>query len=82
MGGGPDLDGVGGKSIGEICRQLKDVNLNGGRDLASCRITSLATTWLDGRGTPGEGREPAPGSQQLAGELMKAWIDSGAECPR
>jgi len=32
--------------------------------------------------SPGEGREPAPGNQQLAGQLVQAWIDSGAECPR
>jgi len=35
---------------------------------------------------PGAGREPAPGSQELAGRLAQArpgqaWIDSGAECP-
>jgi hypothetical protein len=31
---------------------------------------------------PGEGREPAPGTQELAGKLVQAWIDSGAECPQ
>ena len=30
---------------------------------------------------PGEGREPAPGSQKQLGALAQAWIDSGAECP-
>jgi len=30
---------------------------------------------------PGLGREPAPGSQELAGKLVQAWIDSGAQCP-
>ena len=37
-----------------------------------------------GRGevAPGEGRDPAPGTQAQLGELMQAWIDSGAECPR
>ena len=30
---------------------------------------------------PGEGREPAPGTQQQLGELAQAWIDTGAECP-
>jgi glycosyltransferase involved in cell wall biosynthesis len=29
----------------------------------------------------GEGREPAPGTQELLGQLIQAWIDSGAECP-
>jgi hypothetical protein len=30
---------------------------------------------------PGPGREPAPGSQESAGELVQAWINSGAQCP-
>ena len=30
---------------------------------------------------PGEGREPAPGSQEIFGELTKAWIETGAACP-
>jgi len=70
-----------GKSLGDICRQLKDRNANGGRDLALlqehiARDDLVAWGW-----NPGEGREPAPGSQQLAGQLAQAWIDSGAECP-
>jgi len=69
------------KSLGEICRQLKDVNLNGGRDLALLQ-EHIAKDELVAHGwDPGEGREPAPGSQQAAGQLVQAWIDSGAECP-
>ena len=30
---------------------------------------------------PGEGRDSAPGSQAMLGELIQAWIDTGAECP-
>jgi hypothetical protein len=30
---------------------------------------------------PGEGREPAPGTQELFGQLIQAWIDTGAQCP-
>jgi hypothetical protein len=30
---------------------------------------------------PGPGRTPAPGSQKELGELVKAWIDTGAHCP-
>ena len=29
----------------------------------------------------GAGREPAPGSQEQVGALIKAWIDTGAHCP-
>jgi hypothetical protein len=71
-----------GKSLGDICRQLKDTARNGGRDLALlqehvARDDLVAWGW-----NPGAGREPAPGSQQAAGELMQAWIDTGAECPK
>jgi hypothetical protein len=71
-----------GKSFGDICRQLKDTARNGGRDLALlqehvARDDLVAWGW-----SPGAGREPAPGSQQAAGELVQAWIDSGAECPK
>jgi hypothetical protein len=71
-----------GKSIGEICRQIKDVNLNGGRDLALLQEHIARDDLVGWAWNPGEGREPAPGPQQQAGELVKAWIDSGAECPR
>jgi hypothetical protein len=70
-----------GKSVGDICRQLKDKTRNGGRDLAMVQH-HVATDDLVAYGWhPGEGRTPAPGSQQLAGELFQAWIDSGAQCP-
>ena len=71
-----------GKSLGEICRQLKDVQLNGGRDLAALQEHIAKDDLVGWAWNPGEGRRPAPGSQQAAGELVKAWIDSGAECPR
>src|SRR5215831_8324435 len=31
---------------------------------------------------PGAGRRPAPRTQEQLGELIQAWIDSGAECRR
>jgi hypothetical protein len=70
------------QSLGEICRQLKDTDRNGGRDLTILQ-RHIATDDLVAWGwNPGEGREPAPGTQELAGRLVQAWIDSGAECPR
>ena len=75
------------KSLGEICRQLKDVTRNGGRDLAMLQEHIAKDGGLiswhpsSHRWDPGEGREPAPGNQQAAGQLVQAWIDSGAECP-
>jgi hypothetical protein len=70
-----------GKSMGEICRQIKDPQRNGGRDLALLH-QHLAHDDLVGRAwKPGPGRDPAPGTQERLGELVQAWIDSGAACP-
>ena len=70
-----------GKSVGEICRQIKDPDRNGGRNL-SLLHDHLAHDDLVAWGwQPGAGRDPAPGSQALLGELIQAWIDTGAQCP-
>jgi hypothetical protein len=70
-----------GKSLGEICLQLKDPKRNGGRDLAllhehAARDDLIAWGWQ-----PGAGRDPAPGTQEQFGALVQAWIDTGAQCP-
>jgi hypothetical protein len=70
-----------GKSLSEICAQLKDKDRNGGRDLAMLQEHVAKDDLVAWGWNPGKGREPAPGSQALAGELVQAWIDSGAECP-
>ncbi|WP_438750239.1 Isoquinoline 1-oxidoreductase subunit [Pararhizobium sp. O133] len=69
-----------GKSLGEICRQIKDPERNGGKTLAE--ITEhMAHDSLVGWGwQPGAGREPVPGSQAVFGELIAAWVESGAAC--
>ncbi|MEQ5835137.1 Isoquinoline 1-oxidoreductase subunit [Marinobacter sp. NFXS9] len=69
-----------GKSLGEICRQLKD------QDRSHMTLEELqkhnATDGLVGWGWhPGEGRIPVPGTQEIFGELTQAWIDTGAVCP-
>jgi hypothetical protein len=70
-----------GKSLGEICRQIKDKDRNGGRDLALLQEHIAKDDLVAWGWNPGKGRDPAPGSQELAGRLVQAWIDSGAECP-
>jgi hypothetical protein len=70
-----------GKSLGDICRQLKDKDRNGGRDLALLQEHVAKDDLVAWGWNPGEGREPAPGNQEMAGQLVQAWIDSGAECP-
>jgi len=69
------------RTLGEICAQIKDVNRNGGKDMAEL-VHHMAEDTLVGWGwNPGAGREPAPGTQEEFGELFKAWAESGAECP-
>jgi len=70
-----------GKSVGEICRQLKDRDRNGGRDLTLLQEHIAKDDLVAWGWEPGLGREPAPGNQQIAGQLAQAWIDTGAECP-
>ncbi|MBN8465785.1 Isoquinoline 1-oxidoreductase subunit [Corallococcus exiguus] len=71
-----------GRSLGEICEQLKDPNRNGGKDLAAIQH-HMAEDVLVGWGwKPGPGREPVPGTQAEFGALIQAWVDTGAHCPK
>ena len=69
------------KSLSEICQQMKDPARNGGRTLALLQEHLAHDDLVAWGWAPGEGREPAPGSQQQLGELTQAWINTGAECP-
>ena len=70
-----------GKTLGEICRQIKDPGRNGGHTLDQI-VTHMADDSLVGWAwAPGTGREPAPGTQAAFGALIKAWAESGAACP-
>jgi hypothetical protein len=71
-----------GKSAGEICAQLKDPNRNGGRDLPLLHEHIAHDDLVAWGWNPGNGRAPAPGSQARLGELVQAWIDTGAHCPQ
>jgi hypothetical protein len=70
-----------GKTVREICQQLKDPSRNGNRDLALIHEHAAGDGIVAWGWQPGEGREPAPGTQQIFGDLIQAWIDTGAECP-
>jgi hypothetical protein len=70
-----------GRSAGEICRQLKDTDRNGGRSLALLQEHVANDDLVAWGWQPGEGRDPAPGTQRLLGALVQAWIDTGSECP-
>lgn len=71
-----------GLSVPEICAELKDPARNGNRSLADIHKHN-STDGLVGWGWhPGKGREPAPGTQEIFGDLTQAWIDTGAACPK
>jgi hypothetical protein len=70
-----------GKSLGEICAQIKNPDRNGGMSLDKL-VHHMAEDTLVGWGwQPGAGRTPAPGTQQEFGALIRAWVDNGAACP-
>ncbi|NMO15349.1 Isoquinoline 1-oxidoreductase subunit [Pyxidicoccus fallax] len=71
-----------GKSLGEICEQLKDPKRNGGKSLEQLHH-HMAEDVLVGWGwDPGPGLQPVPGTQAQLGALIRAWMDTGAACPR
>jgi hypothetical protein len=70
-----------GKTIGQICEQIKDPARNGGRSLDEI-VHHIGTDHLVGWAwAPGGGRQPAPGTQSEAGALLDAWVKTGAICP-
>jgi hypothetical protein len=70
-----------GKTVAEICAQIKDPARNGGRKVEDL-IHHIGTDTLVGWAWhPGFGRSPAPGTQKEAGALVEAWAKSGAACP-
>ncbi|MFL6564720.1 MAG: Isoquinoline 1-oxidoreductase subunit [Burkholderiales bacterium] len=71
-----------GKSLGQICAQIKDPKRNGGKSLEQI-VEHMARDELVGWGWhPSLGRTAVPGTQEQFGALIKAWADSGAACPR
>jgi len=70
-----------GKTLAEICAQIKDPARNGGRSLEAL-VEHIGTDHLVGWAwSPGFGRSPAPGTQKQAGALVEAWVKTGAACP-
>jgi hypothetical protein len=70
-----------GKTIAEICAQLKDPASNGGRKVEDLIHHIGSDTLVGWAWHPGFGRTPAPGTQAQAGALVEAWIKTGAACP-
>jgi hypothetical protein len=70
-----------GKTVAQICEQIKDPARNGGRSLEDI-VHHVGDDHLVGWAwAPGTGRQPAPGTQAQAGALLDAWAKTGAVCP-
>lgn len=70
-----------GRSLGQICEQIKDPSRNGGRGLTELHHHMAEDTLVAWGWNPGPGLQPVPGTQEAFGELIQAWIDTGAKCP-
>jgi mono/diheme cytochrome c family protein len=70
-----------GRSLGQICEQIKDPGRNGGKDMAALLHHMAEDSLVGWAWSPGPGRTPAPGTQAGFGELLRAWADAGAHCP-
>ena len=70
-----------GRSLGEICEQIKDPARNGGKTLDEIAHHMAEDSLVGWAWAPGAGRTPAPGTQRQFGALIRGWIDTGAECP-
>jgi hypothetical protein len=70
-----------GKSLAEICVQIKDKERNGGKSLDELVHHMGEDPLVGWAWDPGRGRTPAPGTQKAFGELIRAWVDNGATCP-
>ncbi len=70
-----------GKTVAEICAQIKDPARNGGRKVEDLVHHIAEDTLVGWAWSPGGGRSPAPGTQKQAGALVDAWVKSGAACP-
>ena len=70
-----------GKTVAEICEQIKDPARNGNRKVEELIHHIGDDTLVGWAWAPGYGREPAPGTQQQAKALVDAWVKTGAACP-
>jgi hypothetical protein len=71
-----------GKTPAAICEQVKDPARNGGKTLDQIVEHGKHDPLVAWGWNPGAGRQAAPGDQETFGELLAAWAQSGAHCPK
>jgi hypothetical protein len=70
-----------GKTLAQICEQIKDPRRNGTKTLAQIHDHIARDSLVGWAWAPGANRESAPGTQEQLGTLIAAWIETGAACP-
>ena len=70
-----------GRTLPEVCAQMKDENRNGGRSLAQIAQHVASDPLVLWAWAPGAGRRPTPGDSATFAALIKAWAETGAQCP-
>lgn len=71
-----------GLTTAQVCEQIKDPARNGDRSLEKIRVHLAEDSLVGWAWNPGEGRKPVPGTQEQFGQLVTAWIETGAYCPQ
>lgn len=70
-----------GKSLPEICAQIKDRRRNGNKSMEDL-VHHMGDDPLVGWAwKPGADRAPPPGTQEQFRLLIKAWVETGGGCP-
>jgi hypothetical protein len=69
-----------GMSSGDLCRGLKDMNANGGKDLAALTEHMAADKLVAWGWSPGVGRQPVPIPRDQVVAQFKIWVAAGAPC--
>ena len=77
----PQSMGWVGATPSELCAQIKNTELNGGRSLDDLVFHNSEDHLVGWAWHPGEGRTPAPGDHETFGALTAAWTEAGAHCP-
>ena len=77
----PASMGLRGLPLSGICVQLKDPDKNGGRSLDDLVTHVTSDPLVIWAWAPGKGRRPPPGTHAGFAALIRAWAETGAECP-